>query len=163
MIRQLMFHACICTLLGKSSYCKQLKKVLRYCTISFELTKITAHKMNQPAYFDTEYLYISRTTPCTNTEQVPACSREPVDSTDANILWRLQLVWRQYGKKRQLSPSNCTGPCSAAPQSVQSSYHYENILQIWEFLGHHIDAKISPKAASEKAQTAVFPPRQWRF
>ena len=50
---------------------------------------------------------------------------------------------------------NRTGPCSAAPLSVQSSYHYENILQIGEVLGHHIDAKISPKAASEKAQTTV--------
>ena len=74
------------------------------------------------------------------------------------ILWRLQLVWKQYGKK-QLSPSdswsNWAGPCSAVPLSVQSSYRYENILQIWEVLGHHIDTKISPKAASEKVQTTV--------
>ena len=50
------------------------------------------------------------------------------------ILWRLQLVWRQHSKKRQISPSdywsNRTGPCSAAPQSAQSSYHYKNLLQI---------------------------------
>ena len=75
------------------------------------------------------------------------------------IWWRLQLVWRQHGKKRQISPSdywsNRTGPCSAAPLSVQSSYHYENILRIGEVLGHRIDTKISPKAASEKAQTTV--------
>ena len=75
------------------------------------------------------------------------------------ILWRLQLVWRQHGKKRQILPSdywlNRTGPCSAAPQSVQSSYRYQNILRIGEVLGHRIDAKISPKAASEKAQTTV--------
>ena len=51
--------------------------------------------------------------------------------------------------------SNRTGPCSAAPLSVQSSYRYQNILQIGEALGHRIDAKISPKAASEKAQTTV--------
>ena len=38
---------------------------------------------------------------------------------------------------------------------VQSSYRYENILQIREVLGNHIDAKIFPKAASEKAQTTV--------
>jgi len=75
------------------------------------------------------------------------------------ILWRRQLVWRQYGKKRQVLPSdywsNWTGSCSAAPLSVQSSYRYENILQNGEVLGHRIDAKISPKAASEKAQTTV--------
>ena len=75
------------------------------------------------------------------------------------ILWRLQLVWRQYGEKRQISHSdywsNRTGSCSAVPLSIQSSYHYENILQIRQVLGHHINAKISPKAASEKAQTMV--------
>ena len=41
------------------------------------------------------------------------------------------------------------------PLSVQSSHHYENILQIGEVLGHRIDAEISPKAASEKEQTTV--------
>ena len=75
------------------------------------------------------------------------------------ILWTLQLVWRQYGKKQQILPSdywsNRTGPCSAVPLSVQSSYRYENILQIGEVLGHRVDAKISPKAASKKAQTMV--------
>ena len=40
-------------------------------------------------------------------------------------------------------------------QIVQSSYRYQNILRIGEVLGHRIDAKISPKAASEKAQTTV--------
>ena len=46
--------------------------------------------INQPAYFterNMEYIiYISRTTQRTNTGQVPACSQEPVDSTDANIV-----------------------------------------------------------------------------
>ena len=42
-----------------------------------------------------------------------------------------------------------------APLRVQSSYRYENVLQIGEVLGHCIDVKISPKAASEKAQTMV--------
>ena len=51
--------------------------------------------------------------------------------------------------------SNRTGPCSAASLSVQSSYRYQNILRIGEVLGHRIDAKISPKAASEKVQTTV--------
>ena len=32
------------------------------------------------------YRAISRPTQCTNTGQVPACSQEPVDSTDANIV-----------------------------------------------------------------------------
>ena len=75
------------------------------------------------------------------------------------MLWRLQLVWRQHSKKHQISPSNYwlnrTGSCSAAPLSVQSSYHYANIVQIREVLRHRIDAKISPKAPSEKAQTTV--------
>ena len=51
--------------------------------------------------------------------------------------------------------SNRTGPCSAAPLSAQSSYRYENILQIGEVLGHRIDAEISPKAVSEDAQKTV--------
>ena len=37
--------------------------------------------------------------------------------------------------------------------SAQSSYRFENILQIGVVMGHRIDAKISPKAASEKVQT----------
>ena len=41
------------------------------------------------------------------------------------------------------------------PLSVQSSYHYKNILQIGGVVWHCIDAKISPKAASEKAQITV--------
>ena len=45
--------------------------------------------------------------------------------------------------------------CSAAPLSVQSIQRYGNILEIGEVLGHRIDPKISPKAASEKAQTTV--------
>ena len=39
------------------------------------------------------------------------------------------------------------------PQVRKSSYHDENWLQIGGVLGHRIHAKISPKAASEKAQT----------
>ena len=45
--------------------------------------------INQPAYFierNMENIYILRTTQRTNTGQVPACSQEPVDSTDANIV-----------------------------------------------------------------------------
>ena len=45
--------------------------------------------------------------------------------------------------------------CSAVPLSIQSSYHDKNWLQIGGVLGHCIDAKISPKADSEKAQTMV--------
>ena len=41
------------------------------------------------------------------------------------------------------------------PLSVQISYRYKNILRIREVLGQHIDAKISPKTPSEKAQTTV--------
>ena len=39
--------------------------------------------------------------------------------------------------------------------SVQSSYHYNNILEIGEVLGHRVNAEISPKAALEKAQTTL--------
>ena len=74
------------------------------------------------------------------------------------MLWRLRLVWRQHSKKRQILPynywSNWTGPCSAVPLSVQSSYRNENILRIGGVLGHGIDAKIFPKA-SEKPQTMM--------
>ena len=93
-----------------------------------------------------------------NTGQVPACSQEPVDLL-IPIMWRLQLAWRQHSKKRQISLSdycsNRTGSCSAAPLSVQNSYPYKNILRIRKVLEHRIDAKISPKAPSEKAQTTV--------
>ena len=75
------------------------------------------------------------------------------------ILWRLQLAWRQHSRKRQISPfdyrSDDPGPCSAAPPGAQSSYRDENWLRIGRVLGHRIHAKISPQAASEKAQTTV--------
>ena len=95
---------------------------------------------------------ISRTTQRTNTGQIPACSQEPVDSTDANMVETTQQEMTNFTIRYR---SNRTGPCSAAPLSVQSSYRYQNILRIGEVLGHRIDAKISPKAASEKAQTTV--------
>jgi len=45
--------------------------------------------INQPAYFmetNMEYIYISRTTQRTSTRHVSACSQEPADSIDANIV-----------------------------------------------------------------------------
>ena len=39
-----------------------------------------------------EYIYISRATQRTNTGQVPACSQEPIDSTDANIVETLTCL-----------------------------------------------------------------------
>ena len=101
---------------------------------------------------------ISRTTQRTNTGQIPACSQEPVDSTGANVVETstcLETTQQEMTNFTVRYRSNRTGPCSAAPLSVQSSYRYQNILQIGEVLGHRIDAKISPKAASEKAQTTV--------
>ena len=44
---------------------------------------------------------------------------------------------------------------SAAPPSAQSSYCGVNWLRNGKVLGHHINAKISPKVASEKVQTTV--------
>ena len=105
-----------------------------------------------------KYIYISRTTQRTNSGQVPACSQEPVDSTDANMVETstcLETTQQEMTNFTVRYRSNRTGPCSAAPLSVQSSYRYQNILRIGEVLGHRIDAKISPKAASEKAQTTV--------
>ena len=101
---------------------------------------------------------ISRTTQRTNTGQIPACSQEPVDSTDANMVetsTSLETTQQEMTNFTVQYRSNRTGPCSAAPLSVQSSYRYQNILRIGEVFGHRIDAKISPKAASEKAQTTV--------
>ena len=105
-----------------------------------------------------KYIYISRTIQRTNSGQVPACSQEPVDSTDANMVETstcLETAQQEMTNFTVRYRSNWTGPCSAAPLSVQSSYRYQNILRIGEVLGHRIDAKISPKAASEKAQTTV--------
>ena len=48
--------------------------------------------VNQPVYFMEEYIYISRTTLRTNNGQVPVCSQEPVDSTDANIVETLTCL-----------------------------------------------------------------------
>ena len=105
-----------------------------------------------------KYIYISRTTQRTNSGQVPACSQEPVDSTDANMVETstcLETTQQEMTNFTVRYRSNRTGPCSAAPLSVQSSYRYQNILRIGEVLEHRIDAKISPKAASEKARTTV--------
>ena len=43
---------------------------------------------------------------------------------------------------------SCTPQCS-------KQLPLQKILQIGEVLGHHVDAKISPKVASERAQTTV--------
>ena len=105
-----------------------------------------------------KYIYISRTTQRTNSGQVPACSQEPVDSTDANMVETstcLETTQQEMTNFTVRYRSNRTGSCSAAPLGVQSSYRYENILRVREVLGHRIDAKISPKAPSEKAQTTV--------
>ena len=96
-----------------------------------------------------------RPTQRTYTEQVPACSQEAVDSTDASIVETSTCL-----ETTQQEMTNFTiqllikldWSCSAAPLSVQSSYHYENILQIGEVLWHHIGAT---KAALKKAQTTV--------
>ena len=118
-----------------------------------------AHKSTSVVYErNMKYIYISRTTQRTNSGQVPACSQEPVDSTDANMVETstcLETTQQEMTNFTVRYRSNRTGPCSAAPLSVQSSYRYQNILRIGEVLGHRIDAKISPKAASEKAQTTV--------
>ena len=101
---------------------------------------------------------ISRTTECTNSGQIPACSQEPVDSTDANMMETstcLETTQQEMTNFTVRLLIDRTGPCSATLLSVQSSYRYQNILRIGEVLGHRIDAKISPKAASEKAQITV--------
>ena len=87
--------------------------------------------INQLAYFNERNMkcnYISRTIQCTNTGQVPTPSH----------------YW-----------SDWPGPYLATPLSIQSSYRNKKWLQIGGILGHRINAKISPKAASEKAQTTV--------
>ena len=55
-----------------------------YCTISFELTYFTAHKSTSVLYGKKHY--ISITSQCKSTGQVPASSQEPVDSNDVNIV-----------------------------------------------------------------------------
>ena len=101
---------------------------------------------------------ISRTTQRTNTGQVPACSQEPADFTDTNIVETstcLKTTQQEMTNFTVRYWSNRTGSCSAPPLSVRNSYRYENILRIREVLGHRIDAKIFPKAPSEKAHTTV--------
>ena len=102
---------------------------------------------------------ILKTAQRTNTEQVPTCGQESVDSTDANIVetstcLKTTLQETTNFTLRLLIESDWE-LCSAAPLSVQSSYRYDNILGIREVLGHRIDTKISPKAALDKAQTTV--------
>ena len=51
--------------------------------------------INQQAYFmerNIEYIYISRTTQRTNTGQIPACSQEPADFTNINIVETLTCL-----------------------------------------------------------------------
>ena len=101
---------------------------------------------------------ISRTTQRTNTGQVPACSQEPADFTDTNIVETstcLKTTQQEMTNFIVRYWSNRTGSCSAPPLSARNSYRYENILRTREVLGHRIDAKIFPKAPSEKAQTTV--------
>ena len=99
-----------------------------------------------------------RCTQRTNTGQVPACSQEPVDSTDANMaetstcLETTQQETPNFTVRLLIesdwSMFSCAPECSK--QLPLPKY-----IAIGEVLGHHIDAKISPKAASEKAQTTV--------
>ena len=104
------------------------------------------------------YRAISRQRTNTGHKYVSACSQEPVDSTDAIIVETstcLKTILNEKFYRPIIDRIGLAHACSAAPLNVQSSYRYENIMQIGEVLGHHIDAKISPKAASEKAQTTV--------
>ena len=87
--------------------------------------------INQPAYFmerNMKYIYISRTTQRTNSGQVPACSQEPVDSTDANMVETstcLETTQQEMTNFTVRLLIDRTGPCSATPLSVQSSYRYQ--------------------------------------
>ena len=97
--------------------------------------------INQPAYFmerNMKYIYISRTTQRTNSGQVPACSQEPVDSTDVNMVetsTSLETTQQEMTNFTVRLLIDRTGPCSATPLSVQSSYRYQNILRIGGGLG----------------------------
>ena len=76
---------------------------------------------------------ISRTTQRTNTGQIPACSQEPVDSTDANIVETstcLETTQQEMTNFTVRLLIDRTGPCSAMPLSVQSSYRYQNICEL---------------------------------
>ena len=94
----------------------------------------------------------------TNTGQVPACSQEPVDSTDANIVETYTCL-----ETAQQETTNFTvwlliesdlSMFSCAPECSKQLPLWKYIAN-WGVLWHHIDAEISPKAASEKAQTTV--------
>ena len=122
---------------------------LDYQTITLQgHFRLALHKFRPHLAFLCLSCNISRTTQRTNTGQIPACSQEPVDSTDANMVETSTCL------ERPISIESDWSMFSFA-LSVQSSYRYQNILRIGEVLGHRIDAKISPKAASEKAQTTV--------
>ena len=82
-------------------------------------------------------------------------------------MWRLQLVWKQHSKKRQISLSDYwsddSGPCSAVSLSAQSSYHDKNWLQTGGVLGYHINAKISPKLQRRHRQWCLKIDEDWLF
>ena len=86
-------------------------------------------------------------------------SQEPVDSTDANIMETSTcLVTTQQETPNftvRLLIESDWYMFSCSPECSKQLYHYENTVWIGGVLGHRIDAKISPKAASEKAQTTV--------
>ena len=83
----------------------------------------------------------------TITAEVITCSQEHVDSTDANIV-RLQLVWRQYGKKWQIIDRIGLVHVQLHSWVSKAATTRKILLQIAEVMGHWIDAKISPKAYS---------------
>ena len=128
---------------------------------------IARYRLNSPIYaahkstsvvYGKKYIYISRTTQRTNSGQVPACSQEPVDSTDANMVETstcLETTQQEMTNFTVRYRSNRTGPCSTAPLSVQSSYRYQNILRIGEVLGHRIDTKISKQLQRRHKQQCL--------
>ena len=83
----------------------------------------------------------------TNTEQVPACSQEPVDSTDANIVENstcLETAQQETTTFTVLlliesdwSMFSCAPECS-------KQLPLRKYIANWGVLGHRIDAKISP-------------------
>ena len=111
--------------------------VLEILHDTFELTYFTAHKSISVLYGKEhgKYLYLEN------------YSKLLYMAKGLNWLGEVDFShWQPYRIDAKISPkaasekvqTTVSGRCSAAPLSVQSSYCYEDILQIGEVLGHRI-------------------------
>ena len=104
----------------------------------------------------------SRTTQRTNTGQIPACSQEPVDSTDANMVETstcLETTQQEMTNFTVRYQSNRTGPCSAAPLSVPATKIYCELGRSWGIVSmlKSLQKQLQRRHKQQCLKTYTFP------